>query len=525
MPTSKLLMLSLFFVCAAVGVLGGCKNEETPKTLRVALSSEPVSLDPQQADTGVSIFVLRQVYSTLLRLDAEQKIRSYDAQSWTWEKQGRQLRLRLRKDLTWSDGAALEICQYRDALLRALDPKNPSRLADLLFDIEGARERVAGAPESQVGIRCNPTLGELLIQTRLTYSPQILFALSFIVSAPYRPEALKKNLSTGAYKITGWVHDRRIKLQARQLNEKNLPADRLAQVLYVNMPIVKESSTALSLYEKGELDYLDELPPARMAQLSLRGDFRSAPAFTTYMVGFSFKDQPAVRNIHFRRALAFAASQSSIPKVLGGGEEAADSWIPPALLPQDFRTRATLENLLEAKKEWELFKKSFPQWQKLNIRLSFNSGERHQLLMERLAYVLQKELGLNLELEAMEWKVHVARVKQSAPDLWRYAWAAAYPDPLFFLELFHSTSQNNFGAWKNEGFDRLVDELRSVPLAKRDEKFFTRVQRAQNILLIEDPALIPLYHYVRQALVSPKLEGFYFSFLGGPLLKDLNKRP
>lgn len=507
----------------------GCNRQHKSgqHELRIPLGSEPPTLDPQQADTGISVFVLRQIFSTLFTYDDELKIIPMDAESYAWRNGGRVLRVVLRKDLKWSDGVPLRACQYRDALLRALDPKVPSALSEILFEIENARERKGNrVAEEAVGLKCDDEKGILEVKSLRAESPKLLHSLAYIVSAPLRKDllALKKSewVASGAFVLKEWTHNQRLVLEARSVHEKDLPADRQARLNRVSLPIVKDSTTALSMYESDELDVIDEIPPALISKLKDRADHVVSPYFTTYMVGFSLKANPALKNRKLRQALARVAAQDEVPVLLGGGEEIARGWIPPGLLPETAQMKKSLSDPTAAR---SLFKEAgFGDAKKApRLELFFNAGERHQLLMERLAHHFKSELGLDIRLEPMEWKVLVAQLKVKAPDLYRYAWAAVYPDPIFFLELYLSDSLNNFGGWKNEEYDRIVRALAAVPLANRDDGFWKKVQRAQEILVSEDPALIPVYHYVRHVLVKPNVKGLRFLGNGTGPLKDVTK--
>lgn len=517
-------------VVALAGLLNaGCKrqNKSALDELRIPLGSEPPTLDPQQADTGVSVFVLRQIFSTLFTYDDSQNLVPMDAESFTWIEGGKLLRVVLRADLKWSDGVPVSACQFRDGLLRALDPAVPSALSEILFEIENARERKANkVSESVVGLRCDDATRVLELKSLRAESPKLLHSLAYVVSAPFRKDlvAAKKNeqVASGPYVLKEWLHNQRLVLEARSVHEKDLPADRQARLARVSLPIVKDSTTALSMYESGELDVIDEIPPALISKLKDRADHVVSPYFTTYMVGFSFKANPVLKSRQLRQALARVAAQEEVPGLLGGGEEIARGWIPPGLLPPEAQMKKTLNDPQAAR--LLLKEAGFSDAKKSpRLELFFNAGERHQLLMERLSHHFKSELGLEVRLEPMEWKVLVAQLKVKAPDLYRYAWAAVYPDPIFFLELYLSDSLNNFGGWKNEEYDRIVRALAQVPLAKRDAVFWKKVQRAQEILVSEDPALIPIYHYVRHVLVKPNVKGLRFFGNGTGPLKDVSK--
>jgi oligopeptide transport system substrate-binding protein len=514
------------------------RSADNLAVLRYPLGSDPVSLDPATADTGVAVFVLNQIVSTLLDYDAKQGIVFSDASGYEWREKGRKLFVTVRRDLRWSDGAALTACQYRDGILRALDPAVPSALSELLFEIVGAKERKGGkVTEDKVGVRCSDENATIEFDVVRPRSAKMLHALAFVVSAPLRKEAAarrgsdwllpedgKAGLATGAFAVSEWARDRRITLAARSFFEMQaLPEDRRAKLRSVEMPVVRDPTAALALYESGDVDLFEEIPPALLPRLRERADRVQAPYFTTYMVGFSFESNPVLKDARVRRALAMSFRQEEVPQILQGGEQEARGWVPPGLIPGDMRPTASIFDASKARAL--LAEAGYADPSKFPVlKLFYNSGERHKLLMERAANNWKTQLGVKVELEPIEWKVLVAQLKTRAPDLWRYAWSAAYPDALFFLELWLSDGLNNFGKWKNAEYDRLVNSLLDTPFDARDAKFWSRVARAQEILVREDPALIPVYHYVRNALVRPGIYGLEFTGRGTGLLKNVEKR-
>jgi oligopeptide transport system substrate-binding protein len=502
--------------------------------LRIALGTEPPSLDPALADTGVSVFVLKQILSTLFEYDSEQRIVASDARSFEWQDQGRTLFIQLRKDLTWSDGKALQACHYRDGWVHALSPKIPSTLVELLFDIEGAEELKASriGPE-KLGVRCDDQKASLTIQVKRPYALRLLHGLAFIVSAAHRKDLYQVHKekwlvaregyagsSSGAYVIASWRHDQKIQLRSREsLGEKNLVIDRKAKIATIDLPIVRDPSTTFVMYESGDLDVIDEIPATLLPKIVGRKDRVISVSPTTYFVGFSVKESSPLQNKNLRRALAMSAGQFEVPQLLRGGETEAKGWIYPELLPEKYRPTASLFNLTEAQK---IFKTAgYNAQKKLKLNLYYNNGERHQLLMERLSYRWNTELPVEISLFPIEWKVLVSQIKTNPPELFRYAWTAVYPDPLFFLELFHSKSMNNFGAWKNEEYDQILSEISTVPLNERNEEFYRKVQRAQKILVVDDPALIPIYHYVKNALKKADIQGLSWGLQGMSPLKEV----
>ena len=520
------------FLLPILLVLTGCKmpwksTAPAGDLLRISLGSDPIVIDPQLAESGVAVFVARQLTSTLFEVSEELKVLPKDAQSYEWKNEGHTLVVLLKGDLFWSDNQALTACHYRDGILRALSPGLLSPYADLFFSIQGAESFKNGqSSQSSVSLTCDNQKRELKLELLQAYSPKILFALSFVNSAPARLDVMpkpdsswllpKKNtsgISNGPYVLKEWQRDQRVILQKRS----NAPSYDQAKISTIEMPIIRDANTAFTLYESGQLDVLDEIGPAQLFDIKKRSDHHSSPWLTTYMVGFSFKSNPALKNLNLRKALAAVAHQEEIPLLLPSGEQAAFAWVPPSLIPDEFQAKQSLFNPSEARK---FFAESAKPLAKKPLRIYFNSGERHKLIMERLAHNFKEHLALKTELYPIEWKVLLSTLKFKAPDMYRYAWTAVYPDAVFFLELFHSKNINNFGGWKNQEYDLIVEGLMQVPLDKRDAEFWKKVQRAQQILVRDDPAIIPIYHYVKNTLIKDFVKGLRVSPLGLSALKN-----
>jgi oligopeptide transport system substrate-binding protein len=97
-------------------------------------------------------------------------------------------------------------------------------------------------------------------------------------------------------------------------------------------------------------------------------------------------------------------------------------------------------------------------------------------------------------------------------------WMAPFRDPISHLEVFKTGNLNNYGGFSNERYDLLVDEIKRIePGPQREAK----IKLAQNILL-EEAALVPLYHYVQNTAVAPRVHGFQSNPFGIIQFKELS---
>jgi oligopeptide transport system substrate-binding protein len=133
-------------------------------------------------------------------------------------------------------------------------------------------------------------------------------------------------------------------------------------------------------------------------------------------------------------------------------------------------------------------------------------------------------LGAKIKLRNEEWKVYLNSRSQRQFELIRSGWIGDFNDASNFLDLFRSdVGTMNPSAWKNTNYDHLMQQAeKESDTAKRAEL----MQKAEQILL-EDVALIPIYHYTTQHLVSEKIVGWQDNVMDihpSRLLKKLTKK-
>ena len=80
-----------------------------------------------------------------------------------------------------------------------------------------------------------------------------------------------------------------------------------------------------------------------------------------------------------------------------------------------------------------------------------------------------------------------------------YSWTGDFADPLAFLELFRGNSTLNDSNWKNEDFDKLIDEAAITSVENR----FTILAKAEEILL-DEGMVIPLQHQLSLNVINLK---------------------
>jgi len=117
----------------------------------------------------------------------------------------------------------------------------------------------------------------------------------------------------------------------------------------------------------------------------------------------------------------------------------------------------------------------------------------------------RRNLGIETKLANQEWKVYLDTQSSLEYDVSRSAWIGDYPDPNTFLDMFVTGGENNKTGWSNAEYDKLI--ARAAIEFDPDERL--ELLRQAEAILVDELPILPIYYYVTQNLVAPRLGGFH----------------
>jgi oligopeptide transport system substrate-binding protein len=136
--------------------------------------------------------------------------------------------------------------------------------------------------------------------------------------------------------------------------------------------------------------------------------------------------------------------------------------------------------------------------------------------VEVVATALPEVVERTKEAEKLKESEAKALTAACSYNGYRLGWVMDYSDAENMLNVvFHPDSPFHYTAWDDRGFRGLVDQ------ALLEEDFETRVglwQEAENVLVTDYVAVVPIFHYDRSILVRSGVESVFPPF-GSPLLK------
>ncbi len=510
------LMISLLPACSRA------PDSDLPdeKVLRIALRSEPPTLDPSLATDNVSFDLLTNLMEGLTQYSDDLRPIPGVAERWEFSDDGRVIRFYLRKDAVWSDGKPVTAHDFEYSWKRLLNPGTAAEYAYFLFDIENAAEYNSGTlrdPE-QVGVRAvNDRLLEVRLKRPVVYFPSIT---TFMVTAPLRQDVIEqhgdrwtdpKNIVTnGPFLLKQWHHEYKLLLESNPNYFEGRPAlDKIWVFL------VRDATTELTLYETGELD-MSTLPPLAIPKFRDHPEFVKQPLLRGYYYGFNV-ESPPFDKAEVRRALGHAIDRSQFPVILKGEEVPTSSWIPKGM----FAYNPEIGPKFNPETARQLMGKAgYPDGKNFPpFSIHYNSDPTNQLIAQFIQAQWQKHLNVSVSLEEMEWKVFLKRLQVDTPQVYRLGWGADFPDPDNFMNLFTSTSGNNHSHWGNPTYDRLIAEAAAEQDPIKRKKLY---DAAQKLLTEEDVPIISFFVTTKNMLVKPHVKGFKLNSMELMYLKKID---
>lgn len=518
MNYKKICPLTLAFV-SILSLTACTKKGAGPAEIRFRLPGDPPSIDWTMANDNVSKEIIVNFMEGLVDQNAESKIQPAIAEKWEVTDSGKTYTFTLHKDIKWTDGKTLTASHFVDSWERLLNPRTASEYAYFLFDIAGAEDYQTGKSKdfAQVGVKA---LNDYTLQVKLRAPVAFWINIpSFWVTFPIRKDIVEKFgdkwtdpshiVTLGAYRLTSYEHDSKIVMDRNPDYYRKDVVNQMAPRLVYR--VVKDDSTAISLFNNHDLDIIRDLPPIQIPTLSVRPEFVASPYLRGFYIGFNIKD-PQVADVKLRTALAQAIDRSELKKILGALVTPAKTWNQPTLLGYDANNGIDF-NPEQAKKAWAELKSKPAQ-----LELWYDQKELNRLVAENLQAQWKRNLGLQVNLQNQEWKVYLKTLHSNSPAMYRMGWGADYPDPDTFMALFTCNSGNNMGNFCNKEYDALVKKAGASADSAERAKLYGL---AEKILLEKDVAIVPLFNQTNMHMVSSRIEGFKVNPMGDFVMRTL----
>jgi len=500
----------------------GDSNAE--QVFNVVVSQEMPSADLSLATDTISFSALNNVYEGLYRLDADSTPQPAGAaEAAEVSEDGLTYKIKLREDAKWSNGDPVTAADYVYGWQRTVKPETASEYAYLFSPVKNADAITAGDTDpSELGIKA---VGDYELEITLAKAtPYFDYLLAFPSFFPQNQKVVEENgdqyastsdnaVYNGPFVLTGFDGPGTDTEWAYEKNDQYWDKDTV-KLQTINVSVVKESSTALNLFQDGQAD--DVILTGELAQQMANDEaFVSQPEATTSYLELNQRDEDSpFRNENLRKAISYAIDRDAlVTSILGDGSIASTGLVPEGMTfspgdHTDFTEAAgsVIEyNEEQAKEHWEKAKEELGI-DSLEFDILASDTDSTKKIIEYLQDTIEKTLdGVKVTLSPVPFSVRLDRSNAGDFDTVMGGWGADYADASSFTDLFTTGNSYNRGQWSNEEYDAAV-EAAGTTNANDPDKRWEDLVNAEKIIMNEQ-GVIPVYQKAEAHLRATKVKG------------------
>jgi oligopeptide transport system substrate-binding protein len=500
---------------ASVGTIRVGTQLAAEQVLYRTLDSAPQMLDPSLATDVPTQTLMDDLFEGLTTLDPQGHVVPGVASSWDTTPDGLTWVFHLRPEARWSNGEPLTAADFVYAWRRTTDPVTRAEYSQALAPLLNGIEVATGKkPPTDLGVTAiDAHTLKVQLAAPTPYLPQLL--TNMYLQPEYEPVIRRLGddwaragnmVSDGPFMLTENVIGSRITLE-KNPHYWDAAHVKLQRVVYYTLD---DRAAQAQRFLAGQVQFVMTFPTTDLPFLRARlGDqVVTAPYFGNFKIGINVTRPPFKDNRPLRLALDLAVDREMITAhVLNGAGFPAYSLIPP------------LEGYTQQLPDWaqltpqarhELARRYYREAgyspaHPLRTEMAFSSGDPvTTLTYEAVAAMWRDNLGAEVGLHVMEFKILLQERRLKKPILFHDAWIGDFLDPFTFLQLYTTGFELNNSGYENPAFDALLDQARAQPQVSERYRYFEQAER----LLNDDAAYIPIYFYSVRHLVKPYLKGW-----------------
>ena len=524
----------IFLLITVCLFLMSCGNDQDGvETIRVSIGAEPQSIDPSFLSAIDSMIYAVHVFEGLTSKDENGNIIGGAAESWDIAEDGLSITFHLRENAKWSDGKNVVADEFVYSFRRLADPNTASAYSFLIMPIKNADKILKGELSTEkLGVEAldDRTL-KVYFETPTAY---FLELAAIPIFSPLREEFISDNwtfstntyIGNGPYRMIDRKPDEIISLElnTNYWNKDMMIAKRIDFIMFSDV------STAYAALKEGSILYSYKVPTADIDLLRKEGYLVTTPSLGTAYYALNNTNE-VLKDKRVRRALALAIDRNYIVEnITKGGEIPAAAFIPYGLKDVNGDFRENGGGYYSVKKED--YKSNIEEAKKLLEEAGYTNGANFPVLefktnpgvgitiAEAVQQMWKENLNIDMTITQEEWSVFQKNRQTRNYVVCRADWIGDYLDPMTFADLFVSTSAGNRVGYNDPEYDRLILEAKNTI----DNKIrIANMHKAEDKLIGEDMAFIPIYHYTSCSMQSPKLKNvlvdtleirrFFYSYL------------
>lgn len=513
-PLTPFLLLSILSLgCdSAQHVERALRND---RTLRIAIPSDPRTLDPAIAYDVVTWPLVRAVFHGLIDYDEDLTLIPWQSDGWEMSENGATITFHLTPGITFSNGREVTAEDYVYTLTRLLDLKTKSPGQGFFRNIVGSAAFQDGEALNVTGLKAK---GRYTFEIRLQQpDPTFLHVMAMPFAYVVPKEAVKASaedfahnpVGSGAFVLSEWKRGSWMRFK----RNPNYAWSERVKLDAFEIVVGGDGALHMMMFERGELDIANVtdvgIPDPDFVRVmkdpALKRYVESQPLNAVRYLSMNTEISP-FDNVLVRQAVNYAVDKKRIIRLMSDRGVPARGVLPPGMpgfnpdrIGYPYAPEKA-KQLLRAAGYSEGFETEL--W----INASMNTEVRQsQAIQQDLAKV-----GITVSIKAVTGATRIEAVgRRKTVPMAHFGWYQDYPDPSNFLDVLLSghritdVNSNNVAFYDNSQ----VNDLLSRAVYDLDPQHrLSLYQQAESIIVDEAPWVF-LYHPNMYILRQPWLQG------------------
>ncbi len=496
--------------------------------ITVQLGPNPETLDPALNSAVDGGNMLLTAFEGLLIIDENNEVKPGQAESYEVSDDGLTWTFHLREGLKWSDGTDLDATDFVYSYKRVADPATAAPYsATAVGMIAGYDEAMAGNPDALQVEAPDANTFVVHLAYPCTYFDKLA---AFATLSPVQQETVEANgdawatapesyVSNGPFYMTEWTVGQQIVFSKNPNYKGGWDPEKIVSDS-ITFLLMEDSTAAYTAFQTGQAQLIKDVPTEEIKALKDTPEFNVDPIMATAYMNINL-DLDVFKDVNVRKALSLALDRDYLANtVYQGTSVPAYELIGPGITDADGKT----PYMDKSNKEWlpadyeqskkmaqeALAEAGYPNGEGFpTITYTTNDSGYNKAVAEYMQQCYKDVLGINLEIEIVEWSSFTPQRRSGDYEMARNGWVFDYNDPSSLLELFMTENGNNDGNYSNADYDTLME---NTQIADKEQRF-EKLHEAEEMVM-GDYGMIPLVHNSDFWLQSTDLQGSWHSPYG-----------
>lgn len=484
------------------------------------------SIDPAFAKNQSIMWVVHQLYNTLVEVDSSLHIVPSLAKRWEVSDDKKIYTFFLRSDVYFHDDPCFPAAKGRRLTA-----------SDVVYSFQRLIAPATASPGSWVfngkvdSLAGFTAISDSVFQLKLTrpYNPILgILSMQYCSIIPkeaverYGPDFRRHAVGSGPFRFVAWEEGQAMVLKKNEnYFETDSAGKRLPYLDGVKISFYDSKATEFLLFRQQKLDFINDIDASFKDEVltksgTLRKDWQSKIELHThpylnieYFGILVDENNPVVKgsplrlkkvrqaiNYGFdrRKMVLYMRNSLGIPATSGFVPAGLPSFDSVQVKGYDYNPQLARTLIQEA----GITKKNAPAIKLYTIPI-------YSDIASYIARQLE-EIGLNVQVDVVQKSLLLDLTSNSKAGFFRGSWIADYPDAENYLSVFYSKNPAppNYTRYNNPAFDAVFEQA----IAETNDSLRYELYKKADQIMIDDAPVVPLWYDVVVHLVQPSIKNF-----------------